>query len=148
MVLSDFYSMLSFKNSQGGVADELEMIVYERNKGAIRMKKVLILFGLAVFFLVFTFAGGLIDHGDIGSAILVLLSLPCLCLGFLYPKGFLILLMLAASFLAAGAGWAFWRRHMFLAMIPGSCSYLFAMIGLFKLKGKISWLLGLIKLVL
>jgi len=109
------------------------------------VKKVLILFGLAVFSLVLAFVGGLIDHGDIGPAILVLFSLPCLALGILYSKGSLILLILAASFVMAGASWALWRRYMFIAMIPGSCSYLCAITGLFKLKRRIPWLLKLIK---
>jgi len=109
------------------------------------VKKALIWFGLAISLSIVASAGGLIDHGDIGPAILVLLSLPCLRLGILYPKSSLILFMLAASFLVAGAGWALWRRYMFIAIIPGLCSYLCVMIGLFKLKGTISWLLKFIK---
>jgi len=99
--------------------------------------KVLIWFGLAVFFSIVALASGLIDHGDIGPAILTLLSLPCLGLGIYYhihPKGSPILLMLAISFIAAGAEWALWRRYMWIAIIPVSCVYFCIMAGLIELE--------------
>ncbi len=101
------------------------------------MKKVLILFGWAIFFSVVALAGVLIDHGDIGPSILTLLSLPCLGAGIYYhihPKGSPILLMLAVSFIAAGVGWALWRRYIFIAIIPASCFYLCIMAGLVELE--------------
>ena len=101
------------------------------------MKKVLILFGIGIFCLLIGLVIGLIHHGLLWPAIIILISVPCVGVGIFYhihPKGSPILLIFVVSFGGAGVCWALWKHHLFAEMILASIGFLCVIAGLLQLE--------------